>query len=154
MTKGRGAGKTPSKVVELINKAASEKSLRSISKATGLGLAALSRYSKGVGEPTQATLIKLADYFEKTVYELMDDSDMPKTLELIQNFRRALKEQKVEQLSDDKRKYGSLAEEFLKRLPQDINEISSALRILEDEADKLIFKLEMECVKCQKTLKS
>jgi transcriptional regulator with XRE-family HTH domain len=68
--KGRGGGKTPERVVELVNKAVSEKSLRAVSKETGLGIAALSRYSQGIGEPSQATLEKLADYFEVTVPEL------------------------------------------------------------------------------------
>jgi transcriptional regulator with XRE-family HTH domain len=62
--KGRGGGVTPARVVEEIRKAVSGKSVRAISKETGLGLAQLSRYMNGIGEPTAETLRKLADYFE------------------------------------------------------------------------------------------
>lgn len=74
---GRGGGKTPSKVVELVNMAVAEKSLRAVSKATGLGIAALSRYSQGIGEPSQATLEKLARYFGVRVRELRGESVEP-----------------------------------------------------------------------------
>ena len=65
--KGRGGGKTPEKLVELLNAEIKVKSLRSISRATGLGLAPLSRYLKGESEPSQATLEKMAEYFKKNV---------------------------------------------------------------------------------------
>lgn len=67
----RGSGITPPRVVELLTKEVSEKSMLAVSKATGLGLAAIGRYLKGKGEPTNATLEKLADYFEVSVWELM-----------------------------------------------------------------------------------
>ena len=64
VAKGRGGGKTPPRLVELVNKAIEEKSLRTIAKETGLGIAPISRYSKGASEPTLATLQKLSNYFE------------------------------------------------------------------------------------------
>lgn len=67
VAKGRGGGKTPSRLVELINKAIEEKSLRTIARETGLGIAPISRYSKGASEPTLATLKKLSEYFERPV---------------------------------------------------------------------------------------
>jgi transcriptional regulator with XRE-family HTH domain len=75
--KGRGGGKTPGKVVELVQKAVAEKSLRAVSKETGVGIAVLSRYSQGIGEPSQATLEKLADYFAVTVPFLRGDQVQP-----------------------------------------------------------------------------
>jgi len=66
----RGSGVTPPIVVELLKNAVSEKSMLAVSKSTGLGLAAIGRYLKGVGEPTTATLQKLSDYFGVTVAQL------------------------------------------------------------------------------------
>lgn len=77
MSKGRGGGTTPARVVELVNEAVSDKSLRSVSRTTGLGIAAISRYSQGVGEPSLATLRKLADYFKVSVPELRGDKSTP-----------------------------------------------------------------------------
>ena len=60
MVRERGSSVTPSRVVELINREVAEKSMLAVSKATGLGLAAIGRYMKGIGEPTTATLKKIA----------------------------------------------------------------------------------------------
>ena len=70
MVRERGSGVTPPIVVELLKNAVSEKSMLAVSKSTGLGLAAIGRYLKGVGEPTTATLQKLSDYFGVTVAQL------------------------------------------------------------------------------------
>jgi len=67
MARERGSGITPPRVVELLKKEVSDKSMLAVSKTTGLGLAAIGRYLKGIGEPTTATLQKLADYFGVTV---------------------------------------------------------------------------------------
>jgi transcriptional regulator with XRE-family HTH domain len=67
MTRERGSGRTPERVVKLINDAVSEKSIYAVSKETGLGLAAVSRYMKAVGEPTTATLQKIAKWSGKPV---------------------------------------------------------------------------------------
>lgn len=75
--KGRGGGKTPEKVVELVRKAVAEKSLRAVSKETGVGIAALSRYSQGIGEPSRATLEKLAGYFAVSVPFLRGEQAHP-----------------------------------------------------------------------------
>ena len=56
-------GKTPARVVELINTALSEKSLTAVSKEIGLGAAVIRRYSNGIGEPSAGSLHKLSDYF-------------------------------------------------------------------------------------------
>jgi len=63
MTRERGSGKTPDRLVYLLGEDLRRKSLLELEKATKVGKSALSRYSKGEGEPTTATLQKLADYF-------------------------------------------------------------------------------------------
>lgn len=79
--KGRGGGKTPEKLVELLNKAIQEDkiSVRSISRNTGLGLAPISRYLKGTSEPSQASLEKLAAYFGVTVAYLRGEPESGST---------------------------------------------------------------------------
>jgi transcriptional regulator with XRE-family HTH domain len=67
MVRERGSGITPPRVVELLKKEVAEKSILAVSKATGLGLAAIGRYLKGIGEPTTSTLQKLSAYFGKSV---------------------------------------------------------------------------------------
>lgn len=116
MVKGRGGGKTPNKVVALINQAASEKSLRSVSKSTGLGLAAISRYSQGIGEPTQATLEKLAEYFGVSVSELRGGISTTKPVSAEMEARV---QEKIKEFEDGLKKYSKFAQEYLDRLPQD-----------------------------------
>jgi transcriptional regulator with XRE-family HTH domain len=60
-------------VVDLLAKEVSKKSMLAVSKATGIGLAAIGRYLKGVGEPTTKTLERLADYFRVSVPWLRGD---------------------------------------------------------------------------------
>jgi len=75
LAKGRGGGRTPQSLVELLIKAVEEKSQSAVSKETGLGLATINSYLKGIGEPTTATLEKLAAYFGKSVAELRGEDD-------------------------------------------------------------------------------
>jgi hypothetical protein len=63
----RGSGVTPERVVELLKEEVEKASILAVSQSTGLGLAAIGRYLKGVGEPTTATLEKLAAYFGTTI---------------------------------------------------------------------------------------
>jgi transcriptional regulator with XRE-family HTH domain len=80
LTKGRGNSKTPQMVVELLKKAVAEKSQYAVSKETGLGLATINAYLKGKGEPTTATLERLANYFGKSVEELRGGASKSKEL--------------------------------------------------------------------------
>src|SRR6185369_7288628 len=73
MAREHGSGVTPERVVELLRNEVAEKSMLAVSRSTGLGLAAIGRYLKGVGEPTTATLQKLASYFDTTVMWLRGD---------------------------------------------------------------------------------
>ena len=74
MAKGRGGGKTPERVVDLISRAVAEKSQSAVARESGLALLTVQRYLKGLGEPTDETLQKLADYFKVSVPWLRGDS--------------------------------------------------------------------------------
>jgi transcriptional regulator with XRE-family HTH domain len=68
--RGRGGGKTPEMVVELLREAVSKSSQAQVAKDTEQTRLTIQRYLKGIGEPSQATLDKLADYFGVTVARL------------------------------------------------------------------------------------
>ncbi|MHB8121442.1 MAG: helix-turn-helix domain-containing protein [Desulfuromonadaceae bacterium] len=67
MAKRSGRGKTPDNVVKLLKDAVENSSQLDMSKALCVGVASINRYINGIGEPTQETLEKLADYFEVSV---------------------------------------------------------------------------------------
>lgn len=67
MGKGRGGGKTPERITDLLKKAVAEKSQSAVARESGLALLTVQRYLKGIGEPTEATIQKLSDYFGVTV---------------------------------------------------------------------------------------
>jgi transcriptional regulator with XRE-family HTH domain len=87
MTKGRGSGNTPQRVVEAISAAVKAKSQSAVARESGLTLLTVQRYLKGIGEPTNATLQKLADYFKTSVAYLRGEieltGDAQKELETI-----------------------------------------------------------------------
>lgn len=70
MVRGRGSSYTHPRVIELLQKAIAEKGQSIVEKETGLSHSMISRYKRGVGEPSTATLEKLADYFKKPVWWL------------------------------------------------------------------------------------
>lgn len=72
--KGKGGGKTPERVVELVHTALSKKCLGAVSRESGLAVSSLRRYSQGLGEPSGSSLHKLADYFGVTVEWLQEKS--------------------------------------------------------------------------------
>lgn len=67
MVRERGSGITPPRVVQLLREFVSKNSILAVSRSAGLGLAAIDRYLKGIGEPTTATLQKLATFFGVSV---------------------------------------------------------------------------------------
>ena len=67
MAKAGGEGKTPEFLVELIRRAVAEKSKSVVARESGLALLTVQRYLKGIGEPSKATLEKLAAYFGVSV---------------------------------------------------------------------------------------
>lgn len=74
MTKGRGGGKTPERVVALLRAEVAKKSQAAVANAIGLTRLTVQRYLKGIGEPSQATLEKIADYFGESVFHLRGES--------------------------------------------------------------------------------
>jgi len=86
MGRERGSGVTPERVVGLLKKEVSETSLLAVSRSTGLGLAAIGRYLKGIGEPTTATLLKLANHFGTTVSYLRGEAWTTETGGVISNM--------------------------------------------------------------------
>jgi len=67
LVRERGSSKTPERVIELLKEEINKIGLLKLENATGVGKSALSRYSKGIGEPTTATLERLSAYFGKSV---------------------------------------------------------------------------------------
>lgn len=61
---GRGGGKTPEKVIELLTSEVKRTSQATTAKSIGLTRLALQRYLKGIGEPTNQSLHLIAKYFE------------------------------------------------------------------------------------------
>jgi transcriptional regulator with XRE-family HTH domain len=74
VARGRGGGKTPEKVMHLLQAEVTKTSQAATARATGLTLQTVQRYIKGIGEPSQATLEKLADYFGVSIVELRGDN--------------------------------------------------------------------------------
>jgi len=67
LTRGRGNKNTPQNIVDLLQGAVSKSNKNAVAKDLQIGIAALHRYLKGIGEPTTATLEKLAKYFNVSV---------------------------------------------------------------------------------------
>lgn len=79
---GRPPGKTKTfpRVVELLTAAVEEKGQKAIEAETKLSQSMISRYLKGEGEPSQATLEKLAAYFGVSVAWLRGEDRRTPTL--------------------------------------------------------------------------
>lgn len=71
---GRGSGKTPDRVMELIAKEVEKKGQNQAAKDIKIPLYSLQKYLTGKTEPTQASLKKLADYFGVSVWYLLGSS--------------------------------------------------------------------------------
>ncbi len=69
-----GGGVTYPRVVELLKAEVAKKGQRAVSRESGIALLSVQRYIKGIGEPSQATLQKLAAYFGKSVAWLRGES--------------------------------------------------------------------------------
>lgn len=65
--RNKGGGQTPDNVVKLLKDEVARTSQAATARATGLTLKGVQNYLKGIGEPTTATLQKLADYFGVSV---------------------------------------------------------------------------------------
>ena len=67
MARGRGGGKTPENLVRLLSNAVANSNKAAVARDLGIGVAAVHRYLKGIGEPSDDTLQKLAVYFGVSV---------------------------------------------------------------------------------------
>lgn len=70
---GRAAKKTPERVVIEVAGAVAKLGQNGFAKDVGLPLRSVQKYLKGEAEPTQATLEKLAKYFNKPVWWFRED---------------------------------------------------------------------------------
>lgn len=81
MARKAGTVKTYPRVTELLKEAVAEKGQKTVESETGINQSAISRYLNGVGEPTQATLEKLARYFGVSVAHLRgEDKEIAATI--------------------------------------------------------------------------
>jgi len=62
----RPSGKTPDRAIELLRETVAKSSQSAVARDTGIRLYSIQQYLKGIGEPSQATLQRLADYFNET----------------------------------------------------------------------------------------
>lgn len=87
MAKGGGSGKTPERVVELLKNAVAEKGQSAVARESGLTQSAVHRYISGIGEPSTATLSKLARCFGNvTVAWLRGEDIHPLVLALSERY--------------------------------------------------------------------
>ena len=73
MPKGCGGGKTPDMLVKLLNDAITANGQSTVERETGLSHSMISRYKRGIGEPTSGTLKILSDYFGVSASVLRGD---------------------------------------------------------------------------------
>jgi transcriptional regulator with XRE-family HTH domain len=77
-----GGRKTPDRVVSLLQEEVKKTSQAATARATGLTLRGVQNYLKGIGEPTTASLEKIADYFGVKVAWLRGEEYSPAILKL------------------------------------------------------------------------
>ena len=75
MTRGRGAGTTPGRISQLLKVAIKEQGIRIVADGVGISSSAVHRYASGIGEPTTATLEKLAAWSMRPVAWLRGESN-------------------------------------------------------------------------------
>ena len=157
MVRGRGGSQAPSRVVELLRNAIAEKGQSLVEKETGLSHSMISRYKRGIGEPTQATLEKLAGYFGVTVTWLRSEKtgfddlyNHLKTLpesERNETLDKVISLQKNELQKDLFDKYKDLINAY-KNIPEDEkNQAFNALlnwRLLNYEFPQIVRAMELQ----------
>ena len=67
MTRGTGNGRTPERVVKLLQEKVNQSSQTAVSGVLGIGIPTVHRYLKGIGEPSHDIMQKLSIYFERPV---------------------------------------------------------------------------------------
>ena len=89
-TKGRGGGRTPERVVNLINREVAKIGQNATARAICLPLASIQKYLAGETEPTQASLEKLTAYFGVSVPWLRGEEDPVGIHQVVDEIREAL----------------------------------------------------------------
>lgn len=95
-----GGGVTPERVVKLLREEVAKTSQAATARATGLTLRGVQNYLKGIGEPTTATLQKLADYFEVSVAWLRGEGSEYRTPLIEVITRRMMQRSSAKTLAD------------------------------------------------------
>ena len=75
MTSGRGRGKTPIRVVELLKAGVAESSQSAMARNLGVPLRTVQNYLNGISEPTQGSLERIAAYFGRSVAWLRGEGE-------------------------------------------------------------------------------
>ncbi len=138
---GRGRGKTPEIVVELLKEAVAKKSQYAVAKETGLGLAVINRYLRGIGEPTAKTMEILAGYFGVSVAYLRGhESDEHLNLLIgIGHLLKTVLEVDVISEGNAKERLISLANTFISR-KSERKTIDEELKVFDGMAEAVIAK--------------
>jgi len=85
---GRGGGKTPERIVAKISETVSELGQNGAARAIGIPLRSLQKYLMGISEPTQATLEKLAAYFEVSVAWLRGEEESDRKNRILKSIEK------------------------------------------------------------------
>ena len=132
--KGKGSGKTPARVVELLKMAIAEKGQVGVASESGLTRLAVQRYLKGISEPTTSSLDRLSKYFKVPVWWLRIEEPIEADLEEIRILHAGGKTR----LKDLSVKMGVNIDDIMARLKSLGVEVKSAKELIEDEVDDII----------------
>ena len=104
MTRGRGGGVTCERLMQMLQQAINAKGQSTVERETGLSSSMISRYKRGIGEPSTATLEKLAGYFGVTVGYLrgMESLDFTTTVSEFERVVLELQSKRVNPAMDEK----------------------------------------------------
>jgi len=147
----RGSRKTPERVVQLLQEEVDKSSQAATARATGLTLRGVQNYLKGIGEPTTATLEKLAGYFEVSIQELrgeaaFDADAISKCLNAITNMVTILHsktgpQDELYQILEEVKRIGEIAVSTQHNLISDAKEkttiLEEYLNLLENKKKQL-----------------
>lgn len=141
--RGRGGGKTPQRVVNLLQEEVEKTSQAATARATGLTLKGVQNYLKGIGEPTTATLQKLADYFHVSIEYLRYDAD-----EYEKYVKKEMSEYFRKGNHDDNDELGSYCIQFgeLLELTPGQEETLRSTGVIEDEYDAVSLSCLEKCI--------
>lgn len=114
--RGRSGGETPERVIKLVKEAVAKSSQSAVARESGVALLTVQRCLKGVGEPSQATLEKLAGYFGVTVAWLRGEdepSEMALFIEAFQKYISDLGKTMPMELINDQKAFFEFADKLM-----------------------------------------